>query len=61
MLELGKSVPWPEAMRKLTNTSQIDTAAILNYFKPLHDWLVGENKRLQNRVGWSDASINWRN
>jgi hypothetical protein len=35
MLKLGSSVPWPEAMEKLTGQRKMDTTAILQYFKPL--------------------------
>jgi peptidyl-dipeptidase A len=51
MLKLGSSVPWPEAMEKLTGQRKMDATAILQYFKPLQDWLVEQNyNELQ---GWS--------
>jgi peptidyl-dipeptidase A len=51
MLKLGSSVPWPEAMEKLTGQRKMDATAILQYFKPLQDWL--EEQNYDERQGWS--------
>ena len=50
MLEMGMSRPWPEALYAMTGERQIDATAILDYFKPLMDWLEKENKG--RKVGW---------
>ncbi|XP_021364030.1 angiotensin-converting enzyme-like [Mizuhopecten yessoensis] len=52
-LKLGSSVPWPEAMKKLTGQSKMDVGPLLKYFQPLSDWLQTEN--LRERPGWSHA------
>ena len=57
MLELGKSKPWPDAMEKLTSGRDINTGAILRYFKPLQDWLTLENAN--TKLGWKNAKITW--
>jgi len=44
MLELGKSVPWPEALYQLTGTYEMDATAILDYFAPLKAWLDEQNE-----------------
>ncbi|HUH11831.1 MAG TPA: M2 family metallopeptidase [Longimicrobiales bacterium] len=50
MLEVGRSRPWPEALRALTGTPEMDATAILDYFAPLHAWLEEQNR---GRVcGW---------
>jgi peptidyl-dipeptidase A len=50
MLEMGMSKPWPEALYAMTGERKIDATAIIDYFKPLMDWLEKEN---QGRpVGW---------
>ncbi|XP_052286831.1 angiotensin-converting enzyme-like [Dreissena polymorpha] len=59
LLQLGKSKPWPTAMEALTGSKEIHSSAILKYFKPLYDWLVAENARLKNPVGWKHAKINF--
>ncbi|XP_053697500.1 angiotensin-converting enzyme-like [Sabethes cyaneus] len=53
MLSLGASKPWPDAMEVLTGERKMNASAILEYFKPLHDWLIQENKRLGAHVGWT--------
>ncbi|XP_058820823.1 angiotensin-converting enzyme-like [Topomyia yanbarensis] len=55
MLSLGASKPWPDAMEILTGERKMSADAILEYFKPLHDWLSQENKRLGAHVGWTDS------
>jgi peptidyl-dipeptidase A len=44
MLKLGASVPWQDALEKLTGTRQIDAAAITEYFQPLMQWLGEQNQ-----------------
>jgi peptidyl-dipeptidase A len=46
MLEMGQSRPWPEALKALTGEEKMDATAILDYFKPLKDWLDEQNKTL---------------
>ncbi|MFO0619488.1 MAG: M2 family metallopeptidase [Polyangiaceae bacterium] len=50
MLKLGASVPWPEAMKAISGETSADATAILDYFKPLDDWLKEQNKGEQ--CGW---------
>lgn len=52
MLKLGSSVSWREAMKVITKgkSDRMDAAAILEYFKPLYDWLKVENKN--EKIGW---------
>lgn len=55
MLSLGASKPWPEAMEVLTGERRMNADAILEYFKPLHVWLIEENKRLGAHIGWDPS------
>ena len=50
MLALGASKPWPEALQAISGESQADASAILDYFKPLDDWLKEQNKG--ETCGW---------
>ncbi|XP_053978469.1 angiotensin-converting enzyme-like [Hylaeus anthracinus] len=52
MLELGSSKPWQDAMEKITGQRNMDTAGLLEYFKPLIDWLTEENKKTNEYIGW---------
>ncbi len=44
MLELGASKPWPDALEEFTGTREMSGKAMLEYFKPLQDWLKEQNK-----------------
>jgi peptidyl-dipeptidase A len=44
MLALGQSRPWPEALKALTGEEKMDATAIIDYFKPLKDWLDKQNQ-----------------
>ena len=49
-LEMGASRPWPDALEALTGQRQMDATAIVDYFKPLHEWLQKQNAGKQ--CGW---------
>lgn len=50
MMKLGMARPWPEALEALTGQTEMDATAMLDYFKPLHDWLKVQNK--DRTCGW---------
>ncbi len=50
MLEMGMSRPWPDALEALTGQRQIDATAVVDYFRPLLDWLEVQNKG--KACGW---------
>lgn len=52
MLKLGRSKTWPEAMTALTGQPKMQASGIIEYFKPLHDWLVTENQKNGEFIGW---------
>ena len=56
MLSLGASKPWPDALEILTGSREIDASAMVNYFKPLIDWLDVENKKNGDVCGWEANS-----
>jgi peptidyl-dipeptidase A len=51
MLELGRSKPWPEALKAMTGSDKADASAIVEYFQPLMDWLKEQNKG--ETEGWT--------
>ena len=53
MLKLGSSKPWPEALEQITGQTYMDASALLEYFKPLHEWLTDQNTKSGGVVGWS--------
>ncbi|XP_063977771.1 angiotensin-converting enzyme-like [Diachasmimorpha longicaudata] len=52
MLELGSSVPWQDAMEKITGQRKMDASGLLEYFRPLQLWLEAENKKNGEHIGW---------
>jgi peptidyl-dipeptidase A len=50
MLALGASKPWQEALFAMTGEKEMDASAILDYFRPLSDWLKEQNKG--QACGW---------
>lgn len=49
MLSLGSSKPWPEIM---TGQRKMEASALIEYFKPLQDWLEKKNKETGAHIGW---------
>ncbi|PSN41387.1 Angiotensin-converting enzyme [Blattella germanica] len=52
MLQMGSSKPWPDAMEVLTGQREMDASGLLDYFKPLSEWLEKENKKTGEYIGW---------
>uniref|UniRef100_A0A8C4RH50 Angiotensin-converting enzyme n=1 Tax=Erpetoichthys calabaricus TaxID=27687 RepID=A0A8C4RH50_ERPCA len=52
MLELGKSKPWTEALQRITGETRMNATALLDYFRPLEDWLKKDNELNNRYVGW---------
>lgn len=50
MLQKGQSQPWPQTLKELTGSEQMDASAILDYFAPLGTWLEEQNKGQE--CGW---------
>jgi peptidyl-dipeptidase A len=50
MLALGASKPWQDALEKISGQREMDASAILDYFKPLHEWLKQQNAG--RKCGW---------
>ncbi|MFL2725750.1 MAG: M2 family metallopeptidase [Gammaproteobacteria bacterium] len=50
MLALGQSKPWQDAFEALTGDRALSGRSILNYYKPLQDWLEKENEG--RSCGW---------
>lgn len=48
-LKLGGSKHWSEALKAITGESKMSAAAILEYFAPLHEFLIEANKRLKKQ------------
>ncbi|XP_033225312.1 angiotensin-converting enzyme-like isoform X2 [Belonocnema kinseyi] len=56
MLKLGSSKPWQDAMEVLTGQRKMCSSGLLDYFKPLLDWLTAENQKTNEYIGWKNTS-----
>lgn len=52
MLSLGLSKPWPEALEIITGQRKMEASALIEYFKPLQEWLEKRNKETGAHIGW---------
>jgi peptidyl-dipeptidase A len=52
MLSMGSSKQWSEVLESLTGETQLESQAMLDFFKPLHKWLKAENVARGYPVGW---------
>ena len=52
ILKAGTSRPWPEVLEEATGTQLLDATAIVDYFKPLSDWLDDYIEENNVPVGW---------
>ncbi|XP_009575318.1 PREDICTED: angiotensin-converting enzyme-like [Fulmarus glacialis] len=55
-LKLGFSKPWPEAMELITGQPNMSADALVSYFEPLMTWLVKENEKNREVLGWPEYS-----
>lgn len=54
---MGSSKPWPDAMEVLTGERKMDAKGLMEYFKPLYEWLQVENKRTGEFIGWESSEV----
>ena len=55
MLKMGKSKPWPEALKKLTGSETLDVGALTEYFEPLRKGMVEQREEIGYAApGWED-------
>ena len=43
MLRLGSSEDWQTALEVLTGSRDVSAEPLLEYFRPIHEWLQTEN------------------
>ena len=52
MLEAGQSVPAQVTLQRMTGSDHLDAGALLEYFRPLHEWLKKQNELNKSQPGW---------
>lgn len=55
MLKLGTSKPWPDALEAIVGSRDMSALPLINYFKPLIDWLDEQNRANGDVLGWAAA------
>ncbi|CAB1457679.1 unnamed protein product [Pleuronectes platessa] len=58
VMKLGFSKPWPEAMTMITGQPKMSAQPLMQYFKPLIDWLEVENNKNNEIRGWPEYAWN---
>ena len=49
-MAMGQSVPWQDSFEKITGTRELSGTSVMNYYRPLKQWLDKQN---ENRAcGW---------
>uniref|UniRef100_A0A8C5GLA4 Angiotensin-converting enzyme n=1 Tax=Gouania willdenowi TaxID=441366 RepID=A0A8C5GLA4_GOUWI len=54
VMKLGFSKPWPEAMTMITGQHRMSAEPLMEYFKPLIEWLEAENNKNGDVRGWPE-------
>ena len=57
MLKLGSSLPWTDALEKLTGTREMSVGPLLSFFEPLKRWLEKTNKINGDEPGWNNDNL----
>lgn len=57
-LRLGASKHWSEALKLMTNESQISASALLEYFNPLYEFLKEDNKEHESLQAINEENEN---
>ena len=52
MLEAGQSQPAQVTLKQMTGSDHLDAGAMLEYFRPLHEWLKQQNAMNKVKTGW---------
>jgi hypothetical protein len=55
MLQMGSSKPWTDAMEVLSGQREMDASGLLEYFKPLEEWLEKNNRQFGEYIGWEPS------
>ena len=53
MLALGQSKEWQTALEAMTGSRELSGKAMLNYYRPLMDWLDIQNSG--RKCGWEES------
>lgn len=52
-MSLGSSITWEEAFEMVTGETKLSVRPLLDYYRPLYDWLLREIREKDIPVGWT--------
>lgn len=52
LLQAGSSRPWPDILEEATGSRDLDASAIIEYFKPIIDYMDAELAKANEPKGW---------
>ncbi|XP_069183184.1 angiotensin-converting enzyme-like [Procambarus clarkii] len=55
MLSMGSSKPWQDVLEVMTGERHMNPRPLLRYFQPLQQWLLEDNIKDGDGVGWGDS------
>ena len=57
MLKMGKSKPWPKALKAMTGSEKMTVEPLKEYFRPLDLWLRKKRCELKYPIGWKGSPV----
>ncbi|TMW51741.1 hypothetical protein DOY81_003168 [Sarcophaga bullata] len=54
-MSLGSSVGFKEVLNVLVGQEKLSLQGLLEYYRPLYDWLMEQNVKENNEIGWEKS------
>lgn len=54
-MSLGSSVTFKEVLKSIVGSESLSARGLLEFYRPLYDWLVEQNQATDNEVGWNKS------
>lgn len=51
-MALGSTKHWRDVLELITGERKISGKAIVEFYRPLENWLKEQNRHLENEIGW---------
>ena len=56
-LAIGRTKYWPEVLKEFTGYDKMTAKPMLEYFKNVYDWVVKDNEKHGEFIGWEDGKL----
>ncbi|XP_068161194.1 angiotensin-converting enzyme [Antennarius striatus] len=54
ILQAGSSRPWTEVLQEAIGTNRLNASSLMEYFRPITEWLKKQNEIQKETLGWPD-------